>query len=89
MLLPDPLGPTSPIISPGSIVRSTFSIDLAIAVTEADAAQLDFAADSSRVHRHAGSGTLGTRSRISKMRCELAAARCVIENIRLIDSSRV
>ena len=37
----------------------------------------------------AGSATLGTRSRISKIRCAAAAARCVAETMKIIDSIRV
>ena len=50
MLLPEPLGPTSPIISPGCDRQVDILDHLAIAVAEADAAQLDFAADAAGVH---------------------------------------
>ncbi len=41
MLLPAPLGPTRPIISPGRIVRLMSSRIVAVAVAEADAPELD------------------------------------------------
>ena len=62
----------------------------AVAVAEADVAQLDAAPSRwSRCTGSVGSGTLGTWSRISKMRLAPAAAFCVTETMRLIDSSRV
>ena len=72
VLLPAPLGPTRPIISPGWIVRLMSSSIVAVAVTEADAAELDLALEPARVDRAAPARRRsGTRSRISKIRCVL------------------
>ena len=89
MLLPAPEGPTSPIISFGTIARFSRSITGRRAVTKADVLQFDFAAQAPGWTGRSGSGTLGTRSRISKIRSALTAAHCVAEKMRLIDSSRV
>ena len=90
MLFPAPLGPTRPIISPGRIVRLMSSRIRPVAV----AGTRRRGSSTSPLSRpgwtgRAGSATLGWRSRISKMRWALAAARWVAWTIRLIDSSRM
>ena len=64
--------------------------DRAVAVAEAHVAQLDAALHLRSIGTGcAGSGTLETWSRMSKMRLAPAAAFCVTETMRLMESSRV
>ncbi len=64
--------------------------DAPVAVAEPHVADVDLAPHLREVHRAAsGSGTLDTWSRMSKIRFAPAAAFCVTETMRLIESSRV
>jgi hypothetical protein len=89
VLLPEPLWPTRPIISPGAMFRSTPRRMPSGCRSGRPTRELDAPLHLGQVLGLAGSGTLETWSRMSKMRLAPAAAFWVTETMRLIESSRV
>ena len=88
MLLPEPLCPTSPIISPGSMTRSMPRMMARLPYRKPAPRNSMRPSTLPSATGLAGSGTLDTWSRISKIRLAPAAAFCVTDTMRLIESSR-